>query len=248
VLLDVTPLSLGVETMGGVTTKIIERNTTVPVRKSETFSTAEDNQAAVDIHVLQGERELARDNRTLGNFRLEGIRPAPRGAPQVEVSYDIDANGILTVTAKDKESGKEQKITISGSTQLSKEEIDRMVNDAQAHSEDDRKRREEVEARNSADSMAYQVERQIRDLGDRVPLNEKARAEQLIAEIRELVKDNSSDVARLRKLTGDLQQVAYGLSSTASGQASSAGGQGGGAGGPQPGGGDDVIDAEFKPT
>ena len=248
VLLDVTPLSLGVETMGGVTTKIIERNTTVPVRKSETFSTAEDNQAAVDIHVLQGERELARDNRTLGNFRLEGIRPAPRGAPQIEVSYDIDANGILTVTAKDKESGKEQKITISGSTQLSKEEIDRMVNDAQAHSEDDRKRREEIEARNSADSMAYQVERQLRDLGDRVPLNEKARAEQLIAEIRELVKNNSSDVARLRKLTGDLQQVAYGLSSTASSQANSAGGQGGGAGGPQPGGGDDVIDAEFKQT
>ena len=248
VLLDVTPLSLGVETMGGVTTKIIERNTTVPVRKSETFSTAEDNQAAVDIHVLQGERELARDNRTLGNFRLEGIRPAPRGAPQVEVSYDIDANGILTVTAKDKESGKEQKITISGSTQLSKEEIDRMVNDAQAHSEDDRRRREEVEARNSGDSMAYQVERQLRDLGDRVPLNEKARAEQLIAEIRELVKNNSSDVARLRKLTDDLQQVAYGLSSTASSQASSAGGQGGGAGGPQPGGGDDVIDAEFKQT
>ena len=243
VLLDVTPLSLGVETMGGVTTKIIERNTTVPVRKSETFSTAEDNQAAVDIHVLQGERELARDNRTLGNFRLEGIRPAPRGAPQIEVSYDIDANGILTVTAKDKESGKEQKITISGSTQLSKEEIDRMVNDAQAHSEDDRRRREEVEARNSGDSMAYQVERQLRDLGDRVPLNEKARAEQLIAEIRELVKNNSSDVARLRKLTGDLQQVAYGLSSTASSQASSAGGQGGGAGG-----GDDVIDAEFKQT
>jgi len=248
VLLDVTPLSLGVETMGGVTTKLIERNTTVPVRKSETFSTAEDNQAAVDIHVLQGERELARDNRTLGNFRLEGIRPAPRGAPQIEVSYDIDANGILTVTAKDKESGKEQKITISGSTQLSKEEIDRMVNDAQAHSEDDRKRREEIEARNSADSMAYQVERQLRDLGDRVPLNEKARAEQLIAEIRELVKNNSSDVARLRKLTGDLQQVAYGLSSTASSQANSAGGQGGGAGGAQPGGGDDVIDAEFKQT
>ncbi len=248
VLLDVTPLSLGVETMGGVTTKLIERNTTVPVRKSETFSTAEDNQAAVDIHVLQGERELARDNRTLGNFRLEGIRPAPRGAPQIEVSYDIDANGILTVTAKDKESGKEQKITISGSTQLSKEEIDRMVNDAQAHSEDDRKRREEIEARNSADSMAYQVERQLRDLGDRVPLNEKARAEQLIAEIRELVKNNSSDVARLRKLTGDLQQVAYGLSSMASSQANSAGGQGGGAGGPQPGGGDDVIDAEFKQT
>jgi molecular chaperone DnaK len=248
VLLDVTPLSLGVETMGGVTTKIIERNTTVPVRKSEIFSTAEDNQAAVDIHVLQGERELARDNRTLGNFRLEGIRPAPRGAPQIEVSYDIDANGILTVTAKDKESGKEQKITISGSTQLSKEEIDRMVTDAQSHSEEDRKRREEVEARNSADSMAYQVERQLRDLGDRVPLNEKARAEQLIAQIRELVKNNSSDVARLRQLTSDLQQVASGLASAAYSQPSSAGTQGGGQGGTQPGGGDDVIDAEFKET
>jgi molecular chaperone DnaK len=248
VLLDVTPLSLGVETLGGVTTKIIERNTTVPVRKSETFSTAEDNQSAVDIHVLQGERELARDNRTLGHFRLEGIRPAPRGAPQIEVSYDIDANGILTVTAKDKESGKEQKITISGSTQLSKEEIDRMVAEALSHSEEDRKRREEVEARNSADSMAYQVERQIRDLGDRVPMNEKARAEQLIAQIRELVKNNSSDVARLRQLTSDLQQVASGLSSAAYSQASSGGAQGGGPGGTQPGGGDDVIDAEFKET
>jgi molecular chaperone DnaK len=252
VLLDVTPLSLGVETLGGVTTKIIERNTTVPVRKSETFSTAEDNQSAVDVHVLQGERELARDNRTLGHFRLEGIRPAPRGAPQIEVSYDIDANGILTVTAKDKESGKEQKITISGSTQLSKEEIDRMVRDAQSHSEEDRKRREEVEARNNADSIAYQVERQLSELGDRVPLNEKARAEQLISEIRELVKDNSSDIARLRQLAGDLQQVAYGLTSAAS-QTSAGGAPDSGQRGPQPGGGqpsggDDVIDAEFKET
>jgi molecular chaperone DnaK len=249
VLLDVTPLSLGVETLGGVTTKLIERNTTVPVRKSEIFSTAEDNQSAVDIHVLQGERELARDNRTLGNFRLEGIRPAPRGAPQVEVTYDIDANGILTVTAKDQQSGKEQKITISGSTQLSKEDIDRMVADAQSHSEEDRKRREEVEARNAADAIAYQVERQIRELGDRVALNEKARAEQLIAEIRELVKNNSSDVARLRQLAGDLQQVAHGLSSSASSQQSSPTGRPGGTSGPQQGGGgDDVIDAEFKET
>ena len=244
VLLDVTPLSLGVETLGGVMTKLIERNTTVPTRKSETFSTADDNQSAVDIHVLQGERELARDNRTLGHFRLEGIRPAPRGVPQVEVTYDIDANGILTVTAKDKESGKEQKITISGSTQLSKDEIDRMVADAQAHSEEDRRRREEVEARNNADSMAYQVERQLHDLGDRVPLNEKARAEQLITQIRELVKNNSSDLARLRQLTGDLQQVAYGLSSSAASQQSSQSGRPGGTSGPQ-GGDDDVIDAEF---
>jgi molecular chaperone DnaK len=244
VLLDVTPLSLGVETLGGVMTKLIERNTTVPTRKSEAFSTADDNQSAVDIHVLQGERELARDNRTLGHFRLEGIRPAPRGVPQIEVTYDIDANGILTVTAKDKESGKEQKITISGSTQLSKDEIDRMVADAQAHSEEDRRRREEVEARNNADSMAYQVERQLHDLGDRVPLNEKARAEQLITQIRELVKNNSSDLARLRQLTGDLQQVAYGLSSSAASQQSSQSGRPGGTSGPQ-GGGDDVIDAEF---
>ena len=246
-LLDVTPLSLGVETLGGVMTKLIERNTTVPTRRSETFSTADDNQSAVEIHVLQGERELARDNRTLGHFRLEGIRPAPRGVPQIEVTYDIDANGILTVTAKDKESGKEQKITISGSTQLSKNEIDRMVADAQSHSEEDRRRREEVEARNSADTIAYQVERQITELGDRAPLNEKARAEQLITEIRELVKNNSSDVARLRQLTGDLQQVAYGLSS-AYGQQSAPGGPGGTSGSQQGGGNDDVIDAEFKET
>jgi molecular chaperone DnaK len=244
-LLDVTPLSVGVETLGGVMTKLIERNTTVPVRKSEIFSTAEDNQSAVDIHVLQGERELARDNRTLGNFRLEGIRPAPRGMAQIEVAFDIDANGILTVTAKDKESGKEQQITISGSTQLSKDEIDRMVADAQAHSGEDRRRREEVEARNTADSLAYQVERQIGELGERVALNEKARAEQLIGEIREMVKNNSTDVSRLRQLSSDLQQVAHGLA----GAAGSAGPRDPGAegeGGQRPAGGDDVIDAEFK--
>ncbi|HKP88068.1 MAG TPA: molecular chaperone DnaK [Blastocatellia bacterium] len=253
VLLDVTPLSLGLETLGGVMTKLIERNTTIPVRKSEVFSTAEDNQTAVDVHVLQGERELARDNRTLGHFRLEGIRPAPRGAPQVEVTFDTDANGILTVSARDKDTGKEQKITISGSTQLSKEEIDRMVRDAQAHSEEDRRRREEVEARNTADSLAYQVERQIQEMGDRVPTNERARAEQLIGQIREMVKTNSTDVARLRQLTSDLQQVGYGLSSAAYSQATSAGAQAGAGGGAQPGGtqsgdGDDVIDAEFKET
>jgi molecular chaperone DnaK len=252
VLLDVTPLSLGVETLGGVMTKLIERNTTIPVRKSEVFSTAEDNQTAVDVHVLQGERELARDNRTLSHFRLEGIRPAPRGVPQVEVTFDIDANGILTVSAKDKDTGKEQKITISGSTQLSKEEIDRMVADAQAHSDEDRRRREEVEARNNADSIAYQVERQLQELGDRVPVNEKARAEQLITEIRDLVKNQSTDVARLRQLASDLQQAGYSLSSAAYSQATSAGAQGAGAsgasGGAQSGGSDDVIDAEFKET
>jgi molecular chaperone DnaK len=248
VLLDVTPLSLGLETLGGVMTKLIERNTTIPARKSEIFSTAEDNQAAVDIHVLQGEREVAQANRTLGRFRLEGIRPAQRGAPQVEVSFDIDANGILTVTAKDKETAKEQKITISGSTQLSKEEIDRMVADAQAHTAEDKQRREEVAVRNSADSIAYQVERQIEDLGDRVPVNDKARAEQLIGEIRNLVKTNSSDVARLRQLTSDMQQIASAMSSATYCKATSAGAQAGGTGGAPSGGREDVIDAEFKQT
>jgi molecular chaperone DnaK len=245
-LLDVTPLSLGVETLGGVMTKLIERNTTIPVHKSEVFSTAEDNQTAVDVHVLQGERELARDNRTLGHFRLEGIRPAPRGLPQVEVTFDIDANGILTVAARDKDTGKEQKITITGSTQLSKQDIDRMISDAQAHSEEDRKRREEVEARNTADSLAHQVERQIRELGDRVPVNERARADQLISEIRELVKSQSTDVARLRQLTSDLQQITYGLSSAAYSQTTSAGAQPGET--TRSDASDDVIDADFKRT
>jgi molecular chaperone DnaK len=247
VLLDVTPLSLGVETLGGVMTKLIERNTTVPARKSETFSTAEDNQTAVDIKVLQGEREMARENRTLGTFRLAGIRPAPRGGPQVEVSFDIDSNGILTATAKDKDTGKEQKITISGSTQLSKEEIDRMVKDAAAHSDEDKRRREEIEVANHADSMAYQVERQLRELGDRAPSNEKARAEQLISETRSALKNSPSDVSRLRQLTSDLQQMIHGLMAAASGPSPSA--AAGGAG-PKTGSGpqdsEDVIDAEFR--
>jgi molecular chaperone DnaK len=245
-LLDVTPLSLGLETLGGVMTKLIERNTTIPARKSETFSTAEDNQTAVDVHVLQGERELARDNRTLGHFRLEGIRPAPRGAPQVEVTFDIDANGILTATAKDKDTGKEQKITISGSTQLSKDEIDRMVKDAESHAAEDRRRREEVEVRNAGDSMAYQVERQLRELGQNVPANEKARAEQLIREIREAIKSPSLDIARLRQMTGDLQQIAYGLASAPRTRTAEGGGPGGQGDGGSPGGQEDVIDAEFK--
>ena len=191
-LLDVTPLSLGVETLGGIMTKLIERNTTIPVRRSETFSTAEDNQTAVDIHVLQGERELARDNRTLGHFRLEGIAPTSRGLPQIDVSFDIDANGILTATARDKTTGKEQSITISGSTQLSKDEIERMVTDAQRHATEDRRQREEVEARNNADTVAYQVERQLHELGDRVPMHERARAEDMIKSIRQLVQEQST--------------------------------------------------------
>jgi molecular chaperone DnaK len=250
-LLDVTPLSLGVETLGGVMTKLIERNSTIPSRKTEIFSTAADNQPAVDIHVLQGERELARDNRTLGQFKLEGIAPAPRGMPQVEVTFDIDANGILNVTAKDLASGKEQKITISGSTSLDKAEIDRMIRDAEQHAVEDRQRRELVEARNTADSLAYSVERAISDMGDRVPPHEKARAESLISDIRTAVKDESTPVDRLRELTSDLQQVSHSLASAAYGQqASAAGASAGGGGGTSAGGGgadDDVIDAEYTP-
>ena len=250
VLLDVTPLSLGVETLGGVMTKLIERNTTIPARRSEIFSTAEDNQNAVDVHVLQGERELARDNRTLGHFRLEGIAPAPRGLPQIEVSFDIDANGILTASAQDKATGKEQRITITGSTQLPKDEVERMVTDAQSHADEDRRRREEVDARNQADSVAYQVERQIGELGDRAPANERARAEALISEVREMVKNNSTDISRLRQLSSDLQQLASGLAATGYTRAAAGGAQGPAQGpGAQspPGGADDVIDAEFKP-
>ncbi|MBI4468438.1 MAG: molecular chaperone DnaK [Acidobacteria bacterium] len=249
-LLDVTPLSLGVETLGSVMTRIIERNTTIPVRRSEVFTTAEDNQTAVDIHVLQGEREMARDNRTLGRFRLEGIAPAPRATPQVEVTFDIDANGILNVSAKDKATGREQKITISGSTQLSKDEIDRMVSDAQAHANEDKERRQGVEARNNADSLAYQVERSLKDLGDKVPSHEKARAEQLISEIRQAIKEEAS-ADRLRQLSSDLQQISHGIAAAAYGQATGGGPGGPGGSGPSDGaasGQDDVIDAEFKPS
>jgi len=244
-LLDVTPLSLGVETLGGVMTKLIERNTTIPVKRSEIFSTADDSQTAVDIHVLQGEREMARDNRTLGNFRLEGIPPAPRGIPQIEVTFDIDANGIMNVTAKDKATGKEQQITISGSTSLSSEEIDKMVKDAEAHAAEDKTHREEVEIRNQADGLAYQVERQLQDLGDKVPVHEKARCEQLINDIRQAIK-NGADVNRLRNLISDLQQAAHALSSAAYQQAAQQGQATGTYGNEGGNKGDDVIDAEFE--
>jgi molecular chaperone DnaK len=255
-LLDVTPLSLGVETLGGVMTKLIERNSTIPTRKTEIFSTAEDNQSAVDIHVLQGERELARDNRTLGQFRLEGIAPAPRGLPQVEVTFDIDANGILNVTAKDMATAKEQKITISGSTSLDKNDIDRMIRDAEQHASEDKARRELIEARNMADSLAYSVERSIKDLGVQVPAHERARAEALINEIRSALKDESTTLERFRQLTSDLQQVSHSLASAAYSQASAAGagasaggGPGGGSdqGGSSQGADDEVIDAEYTP-
>ncbi|WP_052888654.1 molecular chaperone DnaK [Thermogemmatispora carboxidivorans] len=203
-LLDVTPLSLGVETLGGVMTKLIERNTTIPTRKTELFSTAEDNQTAVEIHVLQGERELARDNKSLGRFRLEGIPPAPRGVPQIEVTFDIDANGILNVSARDKATGREQKITITASSGLSKEEVKRMVREAEQYAEDDRRRREEIELRNRADSAAYQAERTLRDLGDKVSASLRSEVESKIAAVREALKD--SDVARVRSTLDELER------------------------------------------
>ena len=245
VLLDVTPLSLGVETLGGVMTKLIERNTTIPARREEIFSTAEDNQTAVDIVVLQGEREMAKDNRVLGRFRLEGIRPAPRGIPQVKVTFDIDANGILNVTARDQETGKEQKVTISESTNLPKDEVERMVDDAQSHATEDKTRRETVEARNHADSLAYQLERTISDLGDKVATHEKARSEQLIEETRKAVKDESAGKERYQQLASDLQQALQMTASAAYQQAGAAGGGGHQSGQQKPKEDEDVIDAEY---
>ena len=238
-LLDVTPLSLGVETMGGVMTKVIERNTTIPARRSQVFSTADDNQEAVDIVVLQGERELAADNRMLGRFRLEGIRPAPRGEPQIEVVFEIDANGILNVTARDKSTGKEQSITISESSNLDTSEVDRMIAEAEQHRADDARVRADVDARNELDSVAHQVERRLNELGDAVAVHERARAEQLVADARQAVKDQVS-VDRARPLITDLQQVFHGLGSSSAGSASDTGPTAGGAGTD-----DDVIDAEF---
>ncbi|MFD9665140.1 MULTISPECIES: molecular chaperone DnaK [unclassified Rhodococcus (in: high G+C Gram-positive bacteria)] len=240
-LLDVTPLSLGVETQGGVMTKIIERNTTIPARRSEVFSTAEDNQSAVDVVVLQGERERAADNRVLGRFRLEDIRPAPRGEAQVEVTFDIDANGILHVTARDKDTGKEQSITISEQGNLDQSEVERMLAEAERNRGEDEALRKAVDARNELDSVAYQVERRLAELGDSAPPHDKARAEMLIADARKAVKDGASP-AEVQPLTSELQQLLYGLAPVPAG----------GGDGHQAGGGDaassdddDVIDAEF---
>jgi molecular chaperone DnaK len=244
-LLDVTPLSLGVETMGGVMTKVIERNTTIPARRSEVFSTAEDNQSAVDIVVLQGERERAADNRVLGRFRLEGIRPAPRGVPQVEVTYDIDANGILSVSARDKDTGAEQRITISETSNLDKAEVERMVADAERHQSEDASLRQLVDARNELDAVAYQVERRLAELGDRAAVHEKARAEMLVADARQAIKEEAP-LERLRSLTAELQGIYHGLMAAGAPPPPDGGGQG--PGGPQRSGGDDdVIDAEFTP-
>jgi len=204
VLLDVTPLSLGIETMGGVMTKLVERNTTIPTRKTEVFSTAEDNQTAVDIYVFQGERPMARDNKLLGNFRLDGINPANRGVPKVEVTFDIDANGILNVTARDQSTGKEQKITITASTNMTKDDISRAVREAESHASDDRTRKEEADVRNEADAICYSVERQMRELGSKVTAGEKSRSEMLIGDLRQKLKDGA-DLDTLKSIMNELR-------------------------------------------
>ncbi|HZX04368.1 molecular chaperone DnaK [Kribbella sp.] len=242
-LLDVTPLSLGLETMGGVMTKVLERNTTIPARRTEVFSTAEDNQTAVDVVVLQGERELAADNRVLARFRLENIRPAPRGVPQIEVTFDIDANGILHVSARDKDTGAEQKVTISDTSTLDQAEVERMVADAEAHRNEDVRLRELVDARNTLDQVTYQVEKLLADRGDAVAQHDRARAEMLVGDARQAMQSQDTTMERFRELTGELQQIGQALS-TSGGQPSGGGQQQGGRSGD--GGDDDVIDAEFS--
>jgi molecular chaperone DnaK len=252
-LLDVTPLSLGVETLGGVMTKIIPRNTTIPTKKSETFSTAVDGQTNVEIHVLQGEREFAKDNKSLGTFRLDGIPPAPRGIPQIEVTFDIDANGILQVMAKDKGTGKEQSISITGASTLPDDEVDRMVREAESNAGADKDRREKIDRKNQADSLIYQADKQIKELGDKVPAADKTKAEGLIAELKEAVAADNDD--KIKTLIPELQQTLYTIGSNIyqqSGGATGAPEEPNDDGGtPPPSGGndgDDVIDAEFSET
>lgn len=247
-LLDVTPLSLGVETLGGVMTKIIPRNTTIPTKKSEVFSTAVDGQSNVEIHVLQGEREMSNDNKSLGTFRLDGIPPAPRGVPQIEVIFDIDANGILNVTAKDKGTGKEQSISITGASTLPKDDVERMVREAEQNAAADKERRERIDLKNQADSMSYQAEKQIAELGDKVPPAEKTKVEGLIKDLREAIAQENFD--QIKTLNTELQQALYSISSNLYQQAGGGADPGPGApppgaGGPAPGGEDDVIDADF---
>ncbi|MGB4338287.1 MAG: molecular chaperone DnaK [Bacillota bacterium] len=249
VLLDVTPLSLGIETLGGITTKLIERNTTIPTRKSQVFTTAADGQTAVDIHVLQGEREFARDNRTLGRFRLEGIPPAPRGVPQIEVTFDIDANGIVNVSAKDLGTGKEQRITITASTQLSKDEVEKLVREAERAADEDRRRREEIELKNAADSLVYATEKTLREMGDKISAADREKVEAELAKLKKAMADNDMD--QIRRFLEDVRQASYKMSEELYKNVGSSGAQGGGgqqsqgeAGGPRRD--DDVIDADFR--
>ena len=244
-LLDVTPLSLGVETMGGVMTKMIDRNTTIPTSKSEIYSTAADNQTSVEINVLQGEREFARDNKSLGKFQLTGIPAARRGVPQIEVTFDIDANGIVKVTAKDKATGKSQQITISGSTALSDDEVDRMVKDAEAHAEEDKKQKDEIEVRNQTDSLCYGAEQTLKDLGDKVPADQKKEVEDAIAEAKKTLEGTDIDAIKAagEKLTEASQKLAQIVYSTTDEGAAAAGQPGAGA---ASNGGDDVVDADYE--
>jgi molecular chaperone DnaK len=247
-LLDVTPLSLGLETLGGVMTVLIPRNTTIPTKKSEIFSTAADNQTAVDIHILQGERPIANANKTLGNFRLDGIPPAPRGIPQIEVTFDIDANGILNVAAKDKATSKEQSVKITASTNLSKDEVDRLVREAKSHETEDRAQRDLAEARNNADNLIYVTEKSLRELGDKVPATDRGQIEQTVEELRAAL--NSADIAQIRKLTEQLQQASHALTQQMYQQAgepgNGAGPNGQGGQGPQSGSEDDVVEGEYR--
>jgi len=241
-LLDVTPLSLGLETLGSVMTRLIERNTTVPTRKSELFSTAEDNQPAVEIHVLQGERELASDNKSLGRFRLEGIAPAPRGVPQIEVTFDIDANGILHVTARDKATGREQKVTITASSGLSQDEVGKMVREAELHAQEDRRRHEEIEERNRADSLAYQAEHTLRDLGDKVAPDLRNEVEEHIKAVRAAL--NSNDMARIRSASEELARATQRIGQETYAQPGATAGSE--ATGPTSGGSSETIEGEYR--
>jgi len=247
-LLDVTPLSLGIETLGGVTTRLIERNTTIPTRKSEIFTTAADNQTSVEIHVLQGERDFARDNRTLGKFQLVGIPAAPRGVPQVEVTFDIDANGIVNVSAKDLGTGKEQKITITASSGLNRDDIDKMVKEAEAHAEEDKRKREEIEIRNQADSLAYNTEKTLNENKAKLSETEIKTIEDAIKETREAT--DSGDISRIKEKMEALNKASHKLAEIIYQKAS-----GGSQSPPPPPGGDakagaqeDVVDAEFEET
>jgi molecular chaperone DnaK len=245
-LLDVTPLSLGIETLGGIFTKLIDRNTTIPTRKSQVFSTASDNQPAVSIKICQGEREMAADNKLLGNFELIGLPPAPRGVPQIEVTFDIDANGILHVSAKDLGTGKEQSIRITASSGLSEQEIRNMTSEAQAHSDEDKRKRALAEARNEADTLAYQVEKSLTEVGDKIPMAEKNDIEKAVEEVRNLVK-TSQNAEEIRAAVEKLKSVSYKMAEELYRKHQPEGGDAGaGSSGGHASGADDVVDAEFE--